>query len=260
VAVDVLRAEIDGHAASAGELRFPALINYGHFTAMQVRDRAVRGLDRHLRRLDEASLELYGTGLDGDRVRALIRHALGAGISDATVRVTVFRPDPSGGLSVLVTVSAPAEAPALPQRLQSVVYQRPLAHIKHTGTFGQIHYGLLAERSGFDDALFTSDGIVSEAAIANIGCYDNQVITWPDAPSLHGITMQLLEQALREGGLRSQRDTVRLPDLGSFGAVFLTNSLGISPVGLVDDQALPTDAGIMKALAGIYQRIPWDPL
>lgn len=87
----VLRAEIDGHAAPARELRFLALVNYGHFTAMQIRKQAVRGLDRHLRRLDAATRELYGTGLDADRVRAHIRHALGEQISDATVRVTVFQ-------------------------------------------------------------------------------------------------------------------------------------------------------------------------
>lgn len=259
--MDVLRAEIDGHPAPDSDLQFLALVNYGHFTAMQVREQAVRGLDRHLQRLDAATRELYGTGLDEDRVRAHIRHALGAQISDATVRVTVFRNDPDGRPSVLVTVTAPAKAPALPQRLQSVVYQRPLAHIKHTGMFGQIHYGLLAERSGFDDAVFTSDtGTVSEAAIANIGCYKDQVITWPDAPALHGITMQLLEQALPEAGLQSRRGSVRLSSLGSFDTVFLVNSLGISPVGLIDDQILPTDAGIMKTLADTYQRIPWDPI
>jgi branched-subunit amino acid aminotransferase/4-amino-4-deoxychorismate lyase len=156
--VSILRAEIDGHAAAGGELRHLALVNYGHFTAMQVRDQAVRGLDRHLRRLDAATLELYGTGLDADQVRARIRQALGADITDATVRVTVFQPDPAGQPSVLVTVRAPAEPPDRPQRLQSVAYQRPVPHLKHTGTFGQIHYGLAAERSGFDDALFTTDG------------------------------------------------------------------------------------------------------
>ena len=81
------------------------------------------------------------------------------------------------------------------------------------------------------------------------------MVIWPDAPALHGITMQLLE-----AGLQSRRGTVRLCDLGSFDAVFLTNSLGISPVGLVDDRALSESAGIMETLAGIYQRIPWDPI
>jgi hypothetical protein len=75
--VDLLELEIDGLAATEGELRHLALVNYAHFTAMQVRGQAVRGLELHLERLDAATRELYGTGLDGERVRGCIRHALG---------------------------------------------------------------------------------------------------------------------------------------------------------------------------------------
>lgn len=257
----MMKVEIDGHAASAGELRFPALFNYGHFTSMQVRRRAVRGLGLHLRRLDAATQELFGTGLDEDRVRRSIRHALDEGITDATIRVTVFRANPGRVPSMLVAVSEPVLAPDLPRRLEPVVYQRPVAHIKHTGTFAQIHYGLLAERNGFDDALLTrDDGTVLETTIANIGCCQDQAIIWPDAPVLHGITMQLLERSLPDAGLASQRGTIRLCDLASFRAVFLTNSLGISPVGQVGEHTLPADATIMRTLADSYHSIPWDPL
>jgi len=259
--VDILRTEIDGHAARADELRFPALVNYGHFTAMQVRGQAVRGLALHLERLDMATRELYDTGLDGDLVRARIRHALGDEIADATVRVIVFQADPGDAPSVLVTVRPPAEAPARPQRLRSVPYQRSVAHIKHTGTFGQIHYGLEAERDGFDDALFTSDdGIVSEAGISNIGGVRNRVIIWPDAPMLHGITMQLLERSLPGAGLRARHEVIRLSGLGSFDAVFLTSSLGVSPVGLVDDRKLRAGPEVITALADLYRSVPWDSI
>lgn len=257
----MMRVEIDGHAASAGELRFPALVNYGHFTSMQVRWRAVRGLGLHLRRLDAATRELYGTGLDEDRVRSCIRHALDEGVSDATVRVIIFRADPGNGPSVLVAVSGPVTAPDLPQRLMPIVYQRPVPHIKHTGTFAQIHYGLLAERNGFDDALLTSeDGTVLETTIANIGGCQDQAVIWPGGPVLHGITMQLLERSLPDAGLASQRGTIRLCDLAAFRVVFLTNSLGISPVGQVGEHILPVDATITRTLADSYQSIPWDPL
>ena len=61
----VPRIEINGHGATADQLGFPALVNYGHFTAMQVRNRRVRGLDLHLARLDSATRELFGASLDG---------------------------------------------------------------------------------------------------------------------------------------------------------------------------------------------------
>ena len=42
----------------------------------------LNGLDLHVRRLDAATREVFGTGLDADRIRGHIRHAL-AGTGDA---------------------------------------------------------------------------------------------------------------------------------------------------------------------------------
>jgi branched-subunit amino acid aminotransferase/4-amino-4-deoxychorismate lyase len=247
------RTEIDGRPPSVADLLIPALVNYGHITVMQVRGRAVRGLDLHLARLDSANRELHGIGLDGDRVRDRIRHALDD-VADATVRVTVFRRD-TDHVSVMVTVRPPAEAPAVPQALRSVVYQRPVPHIKHTGSFGQIYYGLRAEREGYDDVLLIDrDGVVSEADIANVLCHDGDTFVWPGAPALPGITMLLLDRA----GLGAQRRTIRRADLPSCAAVFLTNSSGVAPVGRVDDQDIPGNPEITKRLTGLYASIPWE--
>ena len=49
------RTEIDGRSPRVEDLLIPALVNYGHITVMQVRDRAVRGLGLHLGRLDAAN-------------------------------------------------------------------------------------------------------------------------------------------------------------------------------------------------------------
>jgi branched-subunit amino acid aminotransferase/4-amino-4-deoxychorismate lyase len=85
------RIEVNGHPATAEELSHPALVNYGHFTAMQVRGGRTRGIDLHLARLDSANNVLFGAGLDAQLVRERIRHALGD-IQDAAVRVSVFWP------------------------------------------------------------------------------------------------------------------------------------------------------------------------
>lgn len=155
----------------------------------------------------------------------------------------------------MVTVRPPAEAPTAPQGLQSVVYQRPAPHIKHTGSFGQIYYGLRAEREGYDDVLLMDrDEVVSEAGIANVLCHDGGTFVWPDAPALPGITMLLLDRA----GIGAQRRTIRRADLPSCAAVFLTNSSGVAPVGRVDDQDIPRHPGITKRLTGLYASIPWE--
>lgn len=257
--MELLRIEINGGPATADQLAYPAIANYGHFTAMQVRGAAVRGLDLHLVRFDSATRELFGTGQDGDLLRSYVRHALGADIQDASVRVSAFQPDGDERPSIMVVVRPPANPPAVPQRLTAVRYERPVAHIKHVGTFGQIYHGLAAERAGFDDALLVGPGdVIAEGTVTNIGFFDGDSVIWPNASSLAGITMQLLTKTLAQRGTPPRRDAIRIADVPSFRSVFVTNSLGVAPVGQIDDQIIPTDAKFIQNLTEAYESVPWD--
>ncbi|WP_447002809.1 aminotransferase class IV [Saccharothrix isguenensis] len=249
----MLRIEIDGEPPTTDHFVPGLLANYGHFTAMQVRDRRVKGLDLHLRRLDAANRELYGKDLPGDHVRALISRALRHDVRDAAVRVVVFGMDTP---SVMVVVRPPTTPPATPRRLMSVAYARPLPHVKHIGGFGQLHYGKLAEQSGYDDALLTADGLVVESAIANIAFLDDAGdVVWPRAAWLHGITMQLLERELP-----ARREVVRLTDLGRYRRALLTNSIGVVPVSRIDDVEFAVDGPAHARVRDAYDAIPADPL
>jgi branched-subunit amino acid aminotransferase/4-amino-4-deoxychorismate lyase len=253
--------EVDGRPATAAQLGHAALLNYGHFTAMKVSGGRVRGLDLHLERLDRATQELFGAELDGELVRRRLRAALGDDGGDRSVRVDVRSPDLDGAVSIMVTVRELPDVAPRPQRLQTVRYQRPVPHIKHVGTFGQIHHGLAAERNGFDDALLTGDdGAIAEAAIANIGFHDGATIVWPTAPALPGITLLLLQRELARRDLPTAHAAVRVADLPSFRAAFVTNSLGIAPVGRIDDRHLPVDPDLMGTLHETYESVPWDTL
>jgi branched-subunit amino acid aminotransferase/4-amino-4-deoxychorismate lyase len=244
-----------------GALQRLALDNSGHFTAMQVRDGRVRGLDLHLARLDEGSRELFGAGLDGERVRALARHALGGDVRDASLRVIVFDRGGSGDPAVMVTLRPPGGISPAPQALHAVEYQRTLAHVKHIGGFGQGHHARLARRAGFDDALFAdASGTVSETSVANIGFLSAGEVVWPDAPVLQGITMQLVEPRLAGAGIPTRRGPVRLADLRSCSAAFVTNARGIAPVGRIDEVDLGVDHDLMAALDRVYAEVPWDAL
>jgi len=252
------RVEIDGRDATAEQLRALAGGSYGHFTAMQIRNCRVRGLDLHLARLAAGNTELFGAGLDGATVRDHIRHALG-GRADASVRVYVCelgdRP------AVIVTVRPPGGMPDGPWKLQSVPYQRTLAHIKHVGDFGQGYYQRQARRNGFDEALLTGpDEQIAEGSITNIGFWDGTGITWPAAPALAGITMQVLDRQLAGIGLTSRRARVRVPDVASFAGAFVTNARGIAAVGQIDRHVLPVDAKMMTMLTEAYQSAAWDPV
>jgi branched-subunit amino acid aminotransferase/4-amino-4-deoxychorismate lyase len=223
---------------------------------MQVRGGRTRGLDLHLGRLEAANEELFGAALDRDSVRALVRHALGS-VEDASVRVYVFEADERP--VTMVTVREPAGVP-VPQRLMSVRYGRPDAHLKHLAT-GQGFYARLARRSGFDDSLFTGpDGAVSESTIANIGFFDGDGVVWPDAPQLRGITMQLLERTLPEVGIPSRRAPVRVQDVASFEGAFLSNSHGVAAVVGIDDVGFPAGSERTNAVSTAYESVPWDPI
>ncbi|MFJ5043182.1 aminotransferase class IV family protein [Streptomyces sp. NPDC088719] len=253
--------EFDGRPATEEDLRIPALYGYGHFTALQVRDGRVRGLGPHLARLDAANRELFDLPMDGDRVRELIRHALGgAGLRDASVRVNGYLPPGAERTTLMVTVREPSVMPAGPRSLMSVPYTRTAPHIKRPGEFGQTYYGILAGRAGFDEALLTAPGgVVTEGAITNIGFWDGSSVVWPDAPALIGITMTLLEQGLERAGRPSARRPVTLkgPDgVGRYPAAFICNSQGIAPVRRIDDTAFAVDEELMRELGAVYDGAP----
>jgi branched-subunit amino acid aminotransferase/4-amino-4-deoxychorismate lyase len=247
--------EMDGAEPDAERL-WEIVTGYGHFTAMQVRNGRTRGLALHMERLDAANRETFGVGIDPERVQNLIRHALGD-TADASVRVYLYegidRP------ATIVTVRPPGEVTS-PQRLRSVRYQRPNAHIKHVTT-DQGHYRRRAQGEGFDDALLTDEGgRISETTMANIGFFDEAGVVWPDARMLRGITMQLLERALPASGMSSRYAPVHLRDIASFDGAFLTNARGIAAITQIDEVGIDVSRRRTDALIEAYASVPWDSL
>ncbi|MGW6394033.1 aminotransferase class IV [Streptomyces sp. NPDC055103] len=245
--------EVDGVPAVDPELLAALTSGFGHFTAMQVRDGRVKGLGRHLERLDRSTRELFAEELPGDRVRELLAGAVAAsGRRDCSARVHVHE-----GVRLLVAVREPApDGPGAPQRLRSVDYLRPAAHIKHLGGFGQSYHREAARRAGYDEALLTSsNGDIAEGAVTNIAFWDGASVVWPSAPHLVGITMSLLEPLLD-----SVRRPVSLADLGGYRAAFVTNSRGIAPVSGIDSVDFAVDEDLMERVYSAYESVEWDAL
>jgi branched-subunit amino acid aminotransferase/4-amino-4-deoxychorismate lyase len=242
-----VRIEVDGRPATAEQVASTD----GHFTAMQVRGGGVQGLEHHLRRLDAAHREIFGAPLDGERVRRLVRHAL-AGRADASVRVVLRDPD-----HVAVQVGDPRHAPTRPQRLRSVPYLRPFAHLKHLGGFAQAQWARVVAREGYDDALLTGpDGAVAESSIANIGFLDaDGSVVWPAAPHLRGTGLALVEETTPARGR-----PVHLDELSGFAGAFLVNSIGIVAVASVDDSDLPDATAHVAAIRQRVAALPRDPV
>jgi branched-subunit amino acid aminotransferase/4-amino-4-deoxychorismate lyase len=194
--------------------------------------------------------------LDHARLRDLTSHAL-RDIEDASVRVYVFESDEQP--AIMVTVKPPGTV-TTPQRLHSVQYQRPDAHLKHLAT-EQGFYSRLARQNGFDDALLTAlDGAIAESATANIGFFDECGVVWPDAPLLRGITMQLLESQLTALGVPFRRAPVRLQQIASLEGAFLANARGVAIVSQIDAAPVPIDADRMRVITDAYASVQWDPI
>ncbi|MGW8564930.1 aminotransferase class IV [Isoptericola sp. NPDC055881] len=240
-----MRIEVDGRPATAPQVASTD----GHFTAMQVRGGGVQGLEHHLRRLRTAHLEIFGATLDTDRVRGLVRHALD-GRADASVRVVLRDPE-----HVAVQVADPRLPPTAPQRLRTVPYLRPFAHLKHLGGFAQAQWARQAVREGYDDALLTGpDGAVAESSIANVGFLEaDGGVVWPTAPHLRGTGL-----ALVEASASTSARPVHVDDVASFAGAFLVNSVGIVSVASVDATSLPDATARVDELRTAVAAVPWD--
>jgi 4-amino-4-deoxychorismate lyase len=255
----------NGAVARAEDLA-GALVNYGHFTSLQVRGGAVQGLDLHLRRLLQGTVQLFGIALEGTQVQRWIQEALQAqGVADASVRVTVFSrafdfrdPLKAVPVDVLVAVSAPATVAMQPRRVRSVAYQREMPGLKHVGTFPLFQQRRLALQAGYDDALFVdARGQVSEGTTWNVAFARGDEVVWPQADALRGTQERLLQAGW--GGVPVVRP-IGLADLGQFDAAIACNSAGVWSVGGIDEWVFPESEALCARAVGVLSATHWDPL
>lgn len=243
----------------------PALVNYGHFTSLQVRGHAVQGLDLHLARLSQATRELFGSELETAQVRGWMAQALRqAGLADASLRVTVYsrrfdfrNPLAAMPVDVLVAVSAPVTLTAA-KRVRSVAWQREWPQIKHVGTFGLFAERRAALAAGFDDALFvTASGEISEGSTWNLAVHDGERLLWPQAPALRGTAEALLKQHWPGAQLTQP---LRLADLAGVKAAFACNASGLWALEAIDGQVLPGSQALAEQGRAVLAAVPWQGL
>ena len=258
----------NGGALAAADFA-SALVNYGHFTSMQVRGGAVQGLDLHLQRLQQATAELFGSELELAQVRAWMRSALAAsGLVDASLRVTVYaaafdfrHPARALPADVLVAVGPPVDLGSGPLRVRPARFQRELPHIKHVGTFPLFAQRRQAVLDGFDDALFVADdGAVLEGTTWSLVLGQGEQLVFPQGASLVGTACTLLAGALAAAGTPPQRAVVPLSGLDGFDAAVACNASGLVPVAAIGQCALPGSLALQRRLAALLAAQPWQPI
>ncbi len=258
---------INGHSASASQLSPLAFAGFAHFTAMQVRNAKVKGLDLHLNRLRNASLEFFGRAPSDELLRSYIRTAIQEGARDQSVTVTVFSPhgeftadsmDVEPG--VLVRTAAPSDGPKGPLRLSAIAHQRPLAAIKHVGEVGKTYYLHQAIRQGFDDAAFLDDrGHLSEGTIWNLVFWDGDTVIWPKADMLKGTMMGMVQRQLARLEVPQRHEFITLERLNELSGAAVMNSWtpGI-PVTAIASHAIDEARPFIELLHKAYEAEPAD--
>lgn len=267
--MQISRTHFNGIPATADDLAGLAFAGYAHFTAMQVRDHAVRGLDLHLARLAHASRELFGTQLPDDRIADLLARAVADVPADVSLTCYLsarpgefHRSAAHQEIDVLIKVTDPATPPPGPLTLASVAHQRHLPGIKHVGEVAKTELLRRANTLSFDDAVFTDgSGRISEATIWNIAFTDGESVIWPEAELLHGVTMQILQRQLDAAGIPQLTRPVRTTDLDARLSAVLMNSWspGIA-VSAIDDRALGDPGEFTAQLHRAYAAEPPVPL
>lgn len=244
-----------------------ALVNYGHFTSLQVRNGAVLGWALHLQRLQQATHALFDATLDVAQVCVWLKDALAqCDMRDASVRITVFsrafdfrQPLRAVPVDVLIGVAAPVTIPAAARAVMSLRYQRELAHIKHVGTFPLFHHRRQAMREGFDDVVFVDEaGRVSEGSTWNLAFWDGAQVVWPQTAALRGVTEQLLMAGLDRLGQGQVSREVGLGELPGFGGAVACNASGVWPLARVDGVSFVQSDLLLQMLQGALAEALWQ--
>lgn len=251
--------------ATVDDLAPLAFAGYAHFTAMQVRDGAIRGLDLHLARLRGASQRLYGQSHSDDEVRAALRSALEQAPADTSLMATVYSPagefavaGPEHRPELLVRSAPPSDGPQGPLALAIARHERVLAEIKHVGEIAKTWYLREAVAAGFDDAAFTDHrGRFSEATIWNLAFWDGETVVWPKAKMLVGTTMGILRRQLERQGIRQAMRCIDQQDLPRLaGAVLMNSWTPAVPVSRIGDVEIPPAPQFVELLRSAFKAEP----
>ena len=251
---------IDGQPATYDDMRQMAAVNYGVVTSFAYAEGGVRGLDLHIERLADTCRELFSCEFEKDRLFSVLKRSLES-IDQAWVRVTltdrllsVRAPEQSSSVTTAVWIAPPASALDDGMRLQSVVHQRELAHLKHLGMTGVIHARRSARLAGYDDALLVDgSGGILEGTLWNVGFIDANTVIWPRGDILDGVTRRLISKGLDQRGITQRAQRVTLEDLERFQGAFLCNaSTPAASISSIDEHRFTGNRAMMQAIRAAW--------
>ncbi|WP_040841625.1 aminotransferase class IV [Nocardia brevicatena] len=256
---------VDGAPAAPDTLSGIAFAGFAHFTAMQVREGGIRGLDLHFDRLRSASRKLFGAEAPTEQVRDHLRSALSSSPLDLSLTVTIFdsngeftNHDRPPSLRTLVRTGPPSAGPTGPLALAVFEHERFMPDIKHVGEGAKTFFMRRARAAGFGDAAFTDRrGMLTEASIWNLAFFDGDTVVRPDAETLTGTTMGIVRRRLAELGVPQDIRPLTTAAASRLDAAVVMNSWtpGIA-VHRIADTSMPVRPDLVGVLHDAYAAEP----
>jgi para-aminobenzoate synthetase / 4-amino-4-deoxychorismate lyase len=222
---------------------------HGVFETLLVRDGRIQALDRHLARLRASVAELYGRPLP-DRLAATVGEPA-AGLSGShRLRLDVV-PEGDG---LTATVAATALDPDRPRRYALTPVTVAGGHGPHKWRDRRA-----LEAGGGVPLLVDEDGLVLEAAWANVWLLDGRQLSTPPADGrlLAGVTRARLLELAPSLGLEATQRPISLDEARAAPAVVLTSSLALAVAAAVDDEPGPGNPAIDKIRLAL-ERGDWE--
>ncbi|KNC65364.1 aminotransferase class IV family protein [Pseudoalteromonas ardens] len=260
---------VNGTLLQSSQMSQLAFSGFAHFTAMQVRDGMVKGMDLHLDRLRHASVELFGQALSDEEILTSVRTAIAAAGTDLSLTVTLYSSHGEFTLdsmdtqpNIMVRTGAPANGPSGPLKLLATEYCRPLPEIKHVGEISKTYYLHKAAQQGYDDAVFIDDtGCLSEGTIWNLAFWDGETVIWPQAPKLQGTMMSMVQRQLRLLNIEQRTEPVTLASLPSLrGAVVMNSWTPGVEVAEISGHSLKESESLSELLHQAYTAEPMQAI
>ena len=223
----------------------------GLFETIRVRQGRMQRLPAHIARLTRGA-QILGIPLpDQELLKALERVRTANELEDGVLRLTLTRGSgPRGVLPparpepTLLITAAPMSPPPPPARLIIATITRrnemsPLSGVKSLNYLDNILARQEAATRQADDAvLLNTQGRIAETSIANIfAVIEGRLLT---PPMRDGALPGVMRAAMLGQGAREQ--TLQCEDLAGAEEVFLTSSLGIRPVCVLENRTLTSFA------------------
>ncbi|TMO88449.1 aminotransferase class IV family protein [Pseudoalteromonas spongiae] len=263
------KAFFNGQLIEQSEISDLAFTGFAHFTAMQVRNKAVKGLDLHLARLRDASKLLFNNHLADEDIINGLTSVLAHSDSDLSLTITMYSPKGEFNTAsmnvtpnMLIRTNAPSNGPIEPLTLAAIEHQRTLANIKHVGEIAKTHCLHLAKKQGFDDAVFINQsGVLSEATIWNLAFWDGESVIWPKADMLKGTMMGIIQRQLTALNIPQKTMAISLHTLRNFtGAVVMNSWTPAVSVNKIANMQFSQSQAFQKLLHNAYENEPFTYL